>query len=344
MERIQSQKQGFRDLAFKAILWISFARRPLTPRELQHALAVINNTSALDEANITKAELIASVCAGLVIIDEESNIIRLVHYTTQEYFQTTRDTWFPNAEADIANACITYLSFGTFQSGICPTYAAFKERLQLHPLYGYAAGNWGYHSRAAPVELQQVMKVLEDDSQVFASGQFIMPSKDDYFYNLHLSHPFTGLHVAAYFGLAEATAALCENGYDPNSEALTLEQAALCWAARNGHEAVVKVLIDEYGINMKSFSNKDGKFPLWAAKMAFEMSETQLLDLTKRLPLGPNFIPHLKRKYDGKELVLYAVMELLCIRYEPYMDSRDAYREIVLSWTAKRHKLLGGRN
>ncbi|CRG92353.1 Polyprotein pp220 [Talaromyces islandicus] len=341
MERIQSQKQGFRDLALKTLLWISCARRPLSPRELQHALAVINDTSTLDEASITKAELIVSVCAGLVTIDRESNIVCLVHYTAQEYFQTTRDIWFPNAEADIAKACITYLSFDTFRSAIAPTHEAFDERLQLHPFYGYAAVYWGYHCRVASLELSQVMKVLEDASQVFASSQLIMRSKYDFLYRENLSSRFTAVHIAAYFGLAEATAALCEKGHDPDSKAI-YEQTPLFWAAKNGHETIVKMLIDEYGVDI-NFKPHDGKFLTWAASIALDMSETLLLELSERLPVGPEFIPYLKWKYGEKKLVPVAVYQLLSKKYGPDFDSRGVYREIILSWVAQRHKLLEGR-
>jgi hypothetical protein len=55
------------------------------------------------------------VCAGLVTVDEESNIIRLVHYTTQECFERTQNDWFPNAETDVTIICVTYLSFRVFK-------------------------------------------------------------------------------------------------------------------------------------------------------------------------------------------------------------------------------------
>ena len=58
-------------------------------------------------------------CAGLVTVDEESNIIRLVYYTTQEYFERMNKRWFPNAETDITTIYITYLLFTDFESGIC---------------------------------------------------------------------------------------------------------------------------------------------------------------------------------------------------------------------------------
>jgi hypothetical protein len=66
--------------------WITCAKRSLTTAELQHALAVEIGEPKLDEDNLLEIEDMVSMCAGLVTVDEESKIIRLVHYTTQEYF------------------------------------------------------------------------------------------------------------------------------------------------------------------------------------------------------------------------------------------------------------------
>lgn len=82
MERINEQKPGFRRLANKVLSWITCAKRPLTTSELQHALAVEVGDTKLDEDNIERIERIVSVCAGLVTVDKETGIIRLVHYTT----------------------------------------------------------------------------------------------------------------------------------------------------------------------------------------------------------------------------------------------------------------------
>jgi hypothetical protein len=68
----------------------------------------------LNGDNFYDVEDIISVCAGLVTIDEESNIIRLVHYTTQEYFEHIRLEWNPRAPEEIASICLTYLAFDTF--------------------------------------------------------------------------------------------------------------------------------------------------------------------------------------------------------------------------------------
>lgn len=111
MERIEGQKKGFQTLAKRVLSWVTCAKRPLTIFELQHALAVVVGELELDEENLPEIEDMVSVCAGLITVDEEKNIIRLIHYTTQEYFERTHISWFPNAQTNVAMACVTYLSF-----------------------------------------------------------------------------------------------------------------------------------------------------------------------------------------------------------------------------------------
>ncbi|KAH7022160.1 ankyrin repeat protein, partial [Ilyonectria destructans] len=139
MERINEQKPSVRRLANKVLSWITCAKRPLTTLELQHALAVEVGDTKLDEENIERIERIVSVCAGLVTVDKESGIIRLGHYTTQEYFEQMQTQFFPDAETYIATICGTYLSFIVFKSGPCLTDDELEEGLQINRLYDYAA-------------------------------------------------------------------------------------------------------------------------------------------------------------------------------------------------------------
>src|SRR5436305_14863573 len=119
-----------------------------------------------------------SVCAGLVIVDKESDIIRLVHYTTQEYFERTWVSWFPDSQRDIASICVIYLSFDVFKPGFCLTDHEFAARLRSNPLYDYAARNWGHHARAASVEVQElILNLLKSEAKVSASSQAMMALK-----------------------------------------------------------------------------------------------------------------------------------------------------------------------
>jgi hypothetical protein len=96
-----------------------------------------------------------------------------VHYTTQEYFDQTWTTWFPNGQADIAKTCVTYLSFKAFETGISHTNEELRARLQLNILYDYAARNWGYHARVSSIEGGKlILKFLESTSKASASPAY----------------------------------------------------------------------------------------------------------------------------------------------------------------------------
>jgi hypothetical protein len=173
MERIRGQGRDSKELAEQVLSWVTCAKRRLTILELQHALAVVVGDCELDEENLQEIKDMISVCAGLVTIDEESNIIRLVHYTTQEYFERSQGKWFPDSDISVSRTCITYLSFNIFETGFCPTDEDFERRLRSNPLYDYAARNWGYHAHAASTSTEvkdRVLHFLENESKVSAAG------------------------------------------------------------------------------------------------------------------------------------------------------------------------------
>ena len=277
MERIEGQIADSQELAKQVLSWITCAKRPLTTSELRHALAVEIGESDLDEDNLPEVEDMVSVCAGLVIVDKESDVIRLVHYTTQEYFERTWISWFPNAQRDIATICVTYLSFDVFQTGFCLN-EDFKARLQLNLLYDYTARNWGYHVRAASIEDKQlILDLLENGAKVSAASQAMMASGKHSGYSQTVPRQMTGIHLAAYFGLSETMTALLSNGYDPDVKD-TNSRTPLSWAAGNGHEAVAKLLLDE-GVDPDSKDTKYGQTPLsWAAENGHEAVVKLLLD------------------------------------------------------------------
>jgi hypothetical protein len=72
--RIQGQEAGFQELSKRILSWITCTQRPLTTLELQHALAVDVGDSELGEDNLQDIEEMVSVCAGLVTVDEQSNM------------------------------------------------------------------------------------------------------------------------------------------------------------------------------------------------------------------------------------------------------------------------------
>ena len=250
MERINGQVIDFKRLANQVLSWIVCAKRPLTIRELQHALAVEVGESQLNKHSLLEIEDMVTSCAGLVTVDEESGIIRLIHYTTQEYFEQTQKSWFPTAEVEITKICMTYLSFSVFEGGWCETSSKFKDRLQRHPFYDYAARNWGYHARPVEAEVEHMIKLFFDSkAKVSSSCQAIMASRgfDDRREFLpfeFLPSEVTGPHLSAYFGLTEMMMVLLKD-----QKNLELQDSGgrtpLFYAVDNGQEAMVKLLLEK---------------------------------------------------------------------------------------------------
>ena len=107
MERIISQVEDDKNFALRVLYWISNVKRPLDVRELQHAIAFEDDgTAEIDDDALTHEDILVSLCAGLVTIDQGSSVIRLVHFTTHEYFEQTHERHFRNVKPGIAMTCL----------------------------------------------------------------------------------------------------------------------------------------------------------------------------------------------------------------------------------------------
>jgi ankyrin repeat protein len=257
MDRIEGQSSEEITLAKEALSRITCAKRPLTTTELQHALALQIDQTDFDDGNKPDIEDVVSVCAGLVTIDDEGGIIRLVHYTTQQYFERTREKWFPTSELDITLVCVTYLSFAVFSSGRCDPYRdgiSLEERLLVNPLYDYAAYFWGHHARQSRSLHPSIIQFLHSEKHVDSAIQamhlkpieprIVRTSRGGL--SRRIMKPldnFTGLHLASYFGIADVVPVLLQHA---NIEAKdSYGHTLLAWAIVARNEAVVKILLKE---------------------------------------------------------------------------------------------------
>jgi ankyrin repeat protein len=242
MHRIESQVPDQADLGRQAITWIMHARRQLTTLEIQEALGVEIGQRELDQDNLSDVDDIISACAGLVTLDVETDVLRLVHYTTQENFDRTRQEWFPDAEPTITVTCITYLSFDTYGEGRNPLKSALNHiRSPQAGLYTYATRYWGCHAKKAPSTLADVVRFLRRPSHVTTTVEAL--AKYDRRLNEDvLGPPTSGLHISAYFGLEAVARTILEETSKPDFTNSN-DSTPLMVAALRGHESVVELLL-----------------------------------------------------------------------------------------------------
>ncbi|KAH0563314.1 hypothetical protein GP486_002120 [Trichoglossum hirsutum] len=321
IERISGQKGDAPELARMALSWITHAQRPLTTRELQYALAVEVGESEFDRENISDISDIVSACVGLVTVDRESDIIRLVHYTTQEYFERTQNQ-FSCAQNSIASICLTCLSYDIFSSGHCLTIDTFRDRLKQNALLDYASKYWAHHVRKASEAAMRdrALKFLACSSKVACSSQVVLATRPLFGYS-QTPYAWTGAHLTAYFGLEGTMTELLKSGMNADLKD-TYGWTPLSWAARNGHRGVVERLLLEKGVDLDS-KDSSGQTPLsWAARNGNEAVVKLLLgggaDVNSKNRDGQTPIWWAAEK--GRE----AVTQLLLER-NAHPDCKDSY-------------------
>jgi ankyrin repeat protein len=147
--RITALGPDSENLAKQALLILSCARQPLLTEDLAYALSVEPDSETIDEDNVPDIEDVVAVCAGLVVIDKESNVVQLVHKSTQEYFERNRARWFPRANDIMARLCIQYRSMALSRMS-----SGTRKATKVLPFWRYADANVFHHTLVAEREVE----------------------------------------------------------------------------------------------------------------------------------------------------------------------------------------------
>ncbi|KAF4968988.1 hypothetical protein FSARC_3642 [Fusarium sarcochroum] len=256
MERLEQQNPDHRELAFEVLTWICCTYQKLSIDALGDALALRDGDTEIHKDGIPEVDLLVSVCCGLVVFDDASRALRLIHYTTQDYFDQKQQRWFPNAQATIAKRCMHYLSIAPFEDGPCVTDFNVRRRLFDNPLYTYAALEWDNHARNAATSDhvdEMALDFLNRSQNVSAAMQVILlystnPStglswswhfKVDYSRRSLIS--INGLHLAAFCGLSNLVPILTK-GFGINSED-DKGWTSFSWAFIGGHITAIESVL-----------------------------------------------------------------------------------------------------
>jgi hypothetical protein len=248
MDRIRGQDRDRFELAHRLLCWITYAFEPLNMDAVQHAILAMDldsDLSSVDNENVVPSDLLITVCAGLVVIDTESNIIRLVHHTTQEYFDRRRQTLFPAAQIDISRACVKYLLQPIFENGPCSTKEEIATRKIECPFFIYTARHWGNHARGTP-ESELAPLILKLLTNELSLASLVQGMTDGTYSGRNLDQTYImktpAISVVASFGLVTIVNLLLSDGIDITGTGSD-ESTPLHHAVWGGHLDLVKLLL-----------------------------------------------------------------------------------------------------
>ncbi|KAJ6596207.1 ankyrin repeat-containing domain protein [Mycena vulgaris] len=271
MKRIQDQNEEDRKIANKALVWVSNAKRLLTVAELREALAIEPGAKQLDPDNMLDIDIILSVCAGLVIVDEKIPVVRLVHHTTQSYLDSIQDQQFSDAQSEITSSLLTFLAFDQFRNlsrldpeklpqlfyyaQYCLMHAAGRPEGQLRemlldfferaPAWRTFAGlKWtvapwslpDWKSEGSPMWIAVAANLLEI-VRYYLKLRGVSPT----------THNGKFIYAASYYGHLQMVELLIEKRTDVWGTVLGYYGSPMQAASWQGHEKIVQLLIDKGG-------------------------------------------------------------------------------------------------
>ncbi|KAH6897701.1 hypothetical protein BKA70DRAFT_747842 [Coprinopsis sp. MPI-PUGE-AT-0042] len=145
--RIASQPSGKASLAASVLAWVLYATRSLTIEELRDAVASSLDTYSFEKTRLVSAEVMIGVCGGLLAIEKETGLVRLVHYSAQAVLQTLIRESIPDPHSGLAAICMARLRDCEFQSSSLASPEGLDMALNATPLLKYAYQSWSVHGR-----------------------------------------------------------------------------------------------------------------------------------------------------------------------------------------------------
>ena len=210
---------------------MSHVSKPLPVTELSDVLVVRLGETSLNTKYRLSQMMMVDCCLGLVTVDEESSVIRLVHYRVQKSFRGNLDRTFPLGGQTIAELSVTYLLTEPFFQGCCPDQISILAAISHYTFCRYAAQLRGYHLRSANCERANrlALKFLQAGSQLALSDptSYYTRGYVKQYWEANEASSVNSLHVAAYFGLDDLANQLLDAKAVDISYATTMGTTAL---------------------------------------------------------------------------------------------------------------------
>jgi len=283
---------------------LSCAVVPFSALQLQHALAVNDNDTQLNQDRIVPVDRLLRNITSLV--SHEHSVVDFVHGTVREFFSDANEgekylSQCPNKH--LAKICITYMSFTTFAQP-CPYAMHYRELYAKYPVFHYAVKHWGKHaSRCAPSD-EEMQKKINDmiDPQKISLGTLegILHGNGCLHQRIHerlvrIRLMTCRFHLAIYAGLDNIVQEMLQN---KSSEVACKDwkgRMPLHIAAEMGSKRIVELLLEHLSIddvNALSITKKDAlcraMLPPWeTASNNWEEQHERMRDFLKDLESAP---------------------------------------------------------
>jgi ankyrin repeat domain-containing protein 50 len=279
--RILSKSHNF-EKAKRILHIVVAALRPLTLGEMALALAIGENCWSYSDLDLQSEdrfrESIRDIC-GLFVTIIDSRIY-LLHQTAKEFLVQTGQEVHPESVREdlkwkhslqpqeshrgLTEICMQHLLFTEFEAHPLDKDVIPSQYVESYVFLDYSAKHWTTHLHKSDIKIdnaviQATLKLTDASSKRCWTWFRIYWTST----NTAFPEKFTTLMIASYFGLAAVLKSLLKldsnHGIGLNSKDGTYGRSALSWAAGNGFDVAVKLLVKGIRLPFRKGAQVDSK-------------------------------------------------------------------------------------
>ena len=176
-----------------------------------------------------------------------SSVIRLVHYSVQEYLYENRNLLFPSGHAIIATWLMTYMLFDVFALGCRKGYFNILALISDNALLKYVVFYWAEHVKMAnDHQIDAVaFDVLQAKPQMACCCQVreVLLGRRKLYWEAVEAESYHALLIAASYGLEKAVKLLLDASTVDIDSASSIGTTPLIKACSFGHRVVTQMLL-----------------------------------------------------------------------------------------------------
>ncbi|KAH6892835.1 hypothetical protein BKA70DRAFT_1324314 [Coprinopsis sp. MPI-PUGE-AT-0042] len=265
-ERVIAQPPKHASLAKLVFLWILHAPGEMTIGTLRRMVATHPDTHVYDSKRLVPEAMLVSVCCGLVLVDEKTRLVRLIHYTTRDAILPRVLGLYPFPHSIPTLVCLAHLASCGFQdasklSADDLNNAAFKDPLlaYAYPLWAHHANECKQHELVTTTVMQFVLKCVGYPLVIHGQRDFLGP-----------------LHLSAFFGF-EHLIQPAANLQSPNLLTPITRRSTWSLAWTRSHYAFAHALLSLTGFDVNLEDGWDRTTPLVDATLKGMGESVELL-------------------------------------------------------------------
>ncbi|KAH0533932.1 hypothetical protein FGG08_007454 [Glutinoglossum americanum] len=346
---------GRREIAALILRWVVVAVRPLTLAEL--SVATDTRASGLYSREEVMENQVG-YCGLLLKVNQGK--VGLVHQSVKDYLEREE----PHTDSvlefyrvkrgeshlEVARTCYNYVQTGGFSDRSLTIRKRWFDdepdiaHLRAYPLLEYATLYWPEHARYAPDAVEYIFDLSSSFCQDVSTCRenWLRTYWDSEKFYGRPPKSFTLMHLAACFGIFPLARKLLRLKRwrirlalgNPVNKRDGDGRTPLSWAAENGHEAMVKLLLEKRA-ELEPSDSKYGQTPLlFAAENGHEAVVKLLLEKGAKMESTDNKYGQTPLSWaaeNGREAVVKLLLEK-----GAEMESTDSeYGQTPLSWAAE---------